>query len=158
MTTYSNSTIRLVTFHVGAMSSALALAAIEQFGGETAFYAKADSIIENGFDTEIGGFSTEEDFEQFFTDNHQDILSFVTKTARKLHFSCSFDMIAGLESLNGLLTMEDIAVGLYDDDSENRMAVARAVTQLVGQSLAHGYERQMEFVKTAQAVKDRQAA
>lgn len=152
MTTYSNSTECLVAFHVGAMSRELALAGIEQFGGEAAFNDVAMSIVENGFDIDVDGYCTEEDFEGFFSNNKQDILSFVTKTARKLHFSSSFDMIAGLESMNGMLTMEEVAVALYDDDSENRSQVARAVTLLVGESLAYAYERQAEFDRNRSAV------
>lgn len=151
MTTYSNSTECLVAFHVGAMSRELALAGIEQFGGETAFNDVAMSIVEEGFDIEVDGYFTEEDFESFYSNNKQYILSFITKTARKLHFSSSFDMIAGLESMNGMLTIEEVAVALYDDDSENRAQVARAVTLLVGESLAYAYERQVEFDRNRNA-------
>ena len=145
MTTYSNSTERLVTFHVGAMSRTLALAGIEQFGGEDTFYEVASDIVNNGFADPVDGFFTEDDFLDFYEKNKTEILSFITKTARKLHFSCSFDMLAGLDSMNNLLTMEEIAVALYDDDSEYRATVARATALLVAECLAYSYQKQVEF-------------
>lgn len=140
MTDFTSGTNRFLDGFIGNMSRELAIATIEQFGGEESFIEEYQNVIEGGINCGIGGFIYYDDTVKFYDDNKKEILDFAKLEAVDYGSDSAVEMVKGFGLLNGLYSGDEVAEGMHDADSESHQQIANALTMFTGEQLARSYE------------------
>lgn len=122
------------------MSSDLAAAVIEQFGGEDEFIAEHVNVCEGGINCGISGWIWTDDLVEFYAENKKAIIKHAKETAESFGDDSVSEMVKGFGCLNNQFSEDEVAEGMYDTESDSHQQVAQALAFFVGEELSRDYE------------------
>lgn len=140
MTDFTAGTTLFLNDYIGNMNRDLAIATIEQYGGEESFIEDYKNVMIGGINCGIGGFIYYVDTVKFYVDNKKKILEFAKLEAADYDCDSAVEMVKSFGLLNGLYSSDEVAEGMHDVDSESHQQIANAMTMFVGEQLARSYE------------------
>lgn len=120
------------------MSYELAMAIIQQFGGESEFIDAHVAICEN---ESITGWSKQSSVDVFFDDNKAHIVEFVSLLADNMDFDSMFEQIQHFMKINDKqdFDVDQILNAINDPTDKNHMLVITSTCDLVVKSLSCAY-------------------
>lgn len=123
------------------MDRNLVAAIISQYGGEDAFFQNApvDACLKT-----TAGFTTDDEVVGFLARNKTLMLEHIAGEIAFEECGSCIEFIKDLVSNETPLTLDQVAEGLYDTNSEFHVTVARSIACFAANKLAYAYEDEKE--------------
>lgn len=124
------------------MSDSLAIATIEQFGGQKTFLEVYKEVITDSIQVGYGNWFGRQHIDIFFKTHKSDIIDFINDEAKKMGLGSHLHLISHISSTKDLETIKEVlAVGYQNNASNNKIyfSVITAITHFVAEETARHY-------------------
>ena len=150
MTIFSAVTEEFLSDGTREMSRELVEAVIENYGGEDQFIQNYGYVTDGKINGGINGFISTFEMTEFFKNNKAAIIGFAKDTYSEFGYESLCGMISNFGILGNDYTVEEVAEGLFDSESENHDTMATALVLFVGEEVARYYSEFIEDKEEAQ--------
>lgn len=124
------------------MSDSLAIATIEQFGGEEIFLEVYKEVIADGIQVGYGNWFGRQHIDIFFKTHKSDIIDFINDEAKKMGLDSHLDLISHISSTKDIeIIKEALTDGYQNKPSNNKtyFSIISAMTSFVAEEATRNY-------------------
>lgn len=126
------------------ISKTLINATIEQIGGWDEFKDYYEDICDHGINGGFTGFIYYHETNEFTQENFNEIMNLAKQQADKIGNSGPLDMFSHFGCFKDY-TIEDIAEGLYNENSDYREIIFNGLCWYIGEEVCRAYRDFLEF-------------